>query len=64
MNTDTLLFFEGRMEASPFYENRIDIATEPYPNRWTHHVLVSSLDEIDEELMGWLKEAAVFASVK
>ena len=22
---------------------RIDVATEPYPNRWTHHVLASSL---------------------
>lgn len=31
---------------------RIDIATEPYPNRWTHHVLISDLSEIDDELMG------------
>ena len=31
---------------------RIDAATEPYPNRWTHHVLVSSIDEIDDELLG------------
>lgn len=43
---------------------RIDIATEPYPNRWTHHLLVSRLDEIDEELMGWIKEAAEFAQQK
>ena len=43
---------------------RIDIATEPYPNRWTHHVLVSRPDEIDGELMGWIKEAAEFAAVK
>lgn len=39
---------------------RIDIATEPYPNRWTHHVTVSSPEEIDEELMDWVKEAARF----
>lgn len=39
---------------------RIDIATEPYPNRWTHHVTVSSPKEIDEELMDWVKEAARF----
>ena len=43
---------------------RIDIATEPYPKRWTHHLLASKLDEIDEELMGWIKEAAKFAAVK
>ena len=125
MNTDTLLFFEGHLDALPHYENleerivseiddvrikvqksqisfynkhmfacvsfarvrkkkdcpesyivvtlglehkaessRIDIATEPYPNRWTHHLLISEPDEIDEELMGWIKEAAGFAAVK
>ena len=37
---------------------RIDIATEPYPNRWTHHVLISELSEIDDELMAWVEEAA------
>lgn len=125
MNTDTLLFFEGHLDALPLYEDleerivseiddvrikvqksqisfynkhmfacvsfarvrkkkdcpesyivvtlglehkaessRIDIATEPYPNRWTHHLLISEPDEIDEELMGWIKEAAGFAAVK
>ena len=43
---------------------RIDVATEPYPNRWTHHVMVSRLDEIDEELMGWIREAAEFSAGK
>ena len=43
---------------------RIDIATEPYPNRWTHHMLISSVDEIDDELMGWIKEAAAFSAGK
>ena len=43
---------------------RIDIATEPYPNRWTHHVVVYKEEEIDEELIGWIKEAAVFAEAK
>lgn len=27
-------------------------ASEPYPGRWTHHVLVTEADQIDEELMG------------
>ena len=43
---------------------RIDVATEPYPNRWTHHVMVSRLDEIDDELMGWIREAAEFSAEK
>ena len=43
---------------------RIDVATEPYPNRWTHHVMVGSVDEIDEELMGWIEDAADFAANK
>lgn len=43
---------------------RIDVATEPYPNRWTHHVLISSSGEIDDELMGWIQEASVFSALK
>ena len=43
---------------------RIDVASEPYPNRWTHHMLISSVDEIDGELMGWIKEAAAFSAGK
>ena len=31
---------------------RIDGAVEPYPNRWTHHVLISREEEIDDELLG------------
>ena len=43
---------------------RIDVATEPYPGRWTHHVMVGSTAEIDGELMGWIKEAADFSASK
>ena len=43
---------------------RIEAATEPYPNRWTHHLLVSCPQEIDDELIGWLIEAAHFAAIK
>ena len=43
---------------------RIDTASEPYPNRWTHHMLISSEEEIDDELMGWIKEAAAFSAGK
>lgn len=43
---------------------RVDVATEPYPNRWTHHVLISSSGEIDAELMSWIQEASVFSALK
>ena len=43
---------------------RIDAASEPYPNRWTHHMMISSEEEIDDELMGWIKEAAEFSAGK
>ena len=43
---------------------RIDVATEPYPNRWTHHMMVGSEEEIDAELMGWVREAAEFSASK
>lgn len=43
---------------------RIAAATEPYPNRWTHHVVVASPHEIDDELMAWIEAAAAFAAVK
>ncbi len=43
---------------------RIEIATEPYPNRWTHHVLISEAEELDEELFSWIREAAAFSDTK
>ena len=43
---------------------RIDVATEPYPNRWTHHILISEPEEIDDDLMGWIHRAAEFSAQK
>ncbi len=43
---------------------RVDAATEPYPGRWTHHLLIASPEEIDGELMEWTREAAAFAAAK
>ncbi len=43
---------------------RISVAVEPYPNRWTHHVLVSERREIDTQLMDWLVQSWVFAENK
>lgn len=44
--------------------SRIDAAAKPYPNRWTHHVLISSLEEIDSELLQWICEASAFSAAK
>ena len=43
---------------------RVAVASEPYPGRWTHHILVTEAGQIDEELMGWLREAWDFAESK
>ena len=43
---------------------RIAVAVEPYPNRWTHHVVVAREEEIDGALLDWLAEAYDFAAAK
>ena len=48
----------------PVQSPRIFSAVEPYPQRWTHHVLISSPEEIDDELLSWLKEAFLFSETK
>lgn len=43
---------------------RIDAAAEPYPGRWTHHVMIGTGKEADDELLAWIMEAADFAGRK
>ena len=43
---------------------RVAVATEPYPGRWTHHIVISDPAEVDDELMGWVREAAACAAAK
>lgn len=43
---------------------RVAVAVEPYPGRWTHHFLLTEEDQIDGELLGWLREAWDFAESK
>ena len=43
---------------------RIWQAVEPCPNRWTHHMILRSKEEIDGTLLGWIEEAWNFASRK
>lgn len=43
---------------------RIVESVEPYPGRWTHHVLLASPEELDELVMGWVQEAYDFSMYK
>ena len=43
---------------------RVAVATEPYSNRWTHHILLTTPKEVDAELLDWTEEAYRFALIK
>ena len=43
---------------------RIAQSVEAYPGRWTHHVLVQDVNEIDNELLSWIEEAYRFSIEK
>lgn len=43
---------------------RVAQAVEPYPNRWTHHILLLTPEDVDQELLVWLDEAYRFAAAK
>ncbi len=43
---------------------RVAVKTEPYPGRWTHHIVVNKPEELDEELLSWVREAYDFAAAK
>ncbi len=47
----------GRRLDSP----RVAVATEPYPGRWTHHIIISDTSQLDGELCSWITEAYDFA---
>ena len=48
----------------PLDSERVAAKTEPYPGRWTHHFVVSKLEELDEEMLSWIKDAYDFADAK
>ena len=49
---------------APLDSERVAVKTEPYPGRWTHHFVVSTPEELDEELLFWIKTAYSFADEK
>ena len=50
----------GYQNTSP----RIALSAEPYPGRFTHHVMVERGEQLDDELLGWLDEAYSFSMTK
>ena len=49
---------------SPLDSERVAVKTEPYPGRWTHHFVVSAPEELDEEMLSWIRAAYDFAYAK
>lgn len=43
---------------------RVVQAVEPYPDRWTHHIPINSISELDIELFAWIDEARAMIGVK
>ena len=39
-------------------------ASEPYPGRWTHHLILTAPEDVDGLLAAWLAEAYRFAREK
>ena len=48
----------------PLESLRVAAKTEPYPGRWTTHIVISSRDDLDSELFDWLREAYEFSEYK
>ena len=45
----------------PLESNRVAAKTEPYPGRWTTHIVAGSVEEMDDELLFWASQAYDFA---
>ena len=48
----------------PLASPRVAAKTEPYPGRWTNHIVVGSVEEIDDELLAWVRQAWDFSARK
>lgn len=48
----------------PLGSERVAAKTEAYPGRWTTHVVLGKVEEIDDELIAWVSEAYAFANIK
>lgn len=48
----------------PLNSDRVAVKTEPYPGRWTTHIVVGSPAELDGEFWLWVSQAHAFAMNK
>lgn len=48
----------------PLESDRVAAKTEPYPGRWTTHIVISEPADLDEELFQWIRQAYEFAESK
>lgn len=48
----------------PLDSQRVAVKTEPYPGRWTTHIVVGDLAELDDEFWAWTVQAYEFAENK
>ena len=48
----------------PLESPRVAAKVEPYPGRWTTHIVLSDPSELDAELLGWVEQAFAFAESK
>ena len=49
---------------APLDSERISVKSEPYPGRWTHHIVISRPEDLDMELLSWIREAYGFSNAK
>ena len=48
----------------PLESARVAVKCEPYPWRWTTHIVIGDVNEIDGELIEWVRQAFGFAAGK
>ncbi len=48
----------------PLESDRVAVKAEPYPGRWTTHLVISSEADLDGELLRWVQQAYDFAQNK
>lgn len=48
----------------PLASERVAAKIEPYPGRWTTHIVLSAPEELDGELYEWVDQAYQFAAWK
>ena len=48
----------------PLESDRVAVKSEPYPDRWTTHIVIGSMSEVDDELFDWVRQAYAFSEIK